>query len=54
MYKINTWKVIKYYKEKIPTRDYRSYKVTRGMRAQITEQTRDTNRGGGVIPSVIP
>lgn len=33
---------------------YQSYKVTRGMRAQITEQTRDTNRGGGVIPAVIP
>ena len=24
------------------------------MKAQITEQTRDTYRGGGVIPAVIP
>lgn len=25
-----------------------------GIRAQITEQTRDTYRGGGVIPAAIP
>lgn len=25
-----------------------------GIKAQMTEQTRDTYRGGGVIPSVIP
>lgn len=32
----------------------KSYRVTIGIRAQITEQTRDTYRGGGVIPSAIP
>lgn len=31
-----------------------SYKVSKGMRAQITEQTRETYLGGGVIPAVIP
>lgn len=28
--------------------------MTTGMRAQMTEQTLDTYRGGGVIPSAIP
>lgn len=31
-----------------------SYSVTKGISAQITEHTRDTNRGGGVIPAAIP
>lgn len=31
-----------------------SYSVSIGIRAQITEQTRDTYRGGGVIPAAIP
>ena len=31
-----------------------TYSVSMGMKAQIIEQTRDTYRGGGVIPAVIP
>lgn len=31
-----------------------SYQVSMGIRVQITEQTRETYRGGGVIPAVIP
>lgn len=31
-----------------------SYKVSIGIRKHIVEQTRDTYRGGGVIPAVIP
>lgn len=31
-----------------------TYSVNTGMRAQITEQTLDTYRGGGVIPAAIP
>lgn len=33
---------------------YQAYKVSMGIRAQIREQTRDTYRGGAVIPTVIP
>lgn len=32
----------------------KSYNVSNGITAQITEHTRDTYRGGGVIPAVIP
>lgn len=31
-----------------------TYSVSTGMRAQMTEQTLDMYRGGGVIPSAIP
>lgn len=34
--------------------EYQSYQVSMGIRVQITEQTRETYRGGGVIPAVIP
>ena len=31
-----------------------SYSVSRGITLQITEQARETNRGGGVIPEAMP